>query len=156
MADEKKEALEQAAAGRTPLSVKFSVFMLLVTACVFLPTTILLTVCMLPTLVAVIVDVNPRRTMGLTVGAMNLAGSVPVWFTLLDRGHTLAAALQLVMEPSSIIISFSGAAVGTGIHYYVTPLIASVMQSKSERRLREIDKRQKALVHKWGEGVILK
>jgi len=35
----------------------------------------------------------------------------------------------------------------------VTPFIAAIVQSKNERRLRDIDKRQKALIRKWGEGV---
>lgn len=159
MSDDKKDAKKDGkkdGGGGMPFSLKLSVFMLMVTAVIFLPTTIVFAVCMIPTMVAAIVDNNQKRTLWLTVGAMNTAGTVPVWFSLVDGGHTLATAFRLVIEPSSIVIAFGGAAVGWGIYYYITPLIASVIQGKNERRLREIDKIQKGLVRKWGEAVILK
>jgi hypothetical protein len=156
MADAKEEKKDAAQAHKTPLGVRFAIFMLLVTAVVFLPSTIIFAICMIPTMVAALVDSNRQKTAWLTVGAMNVAGTVPVWFSLIDAGHTLSAAIQLIFEPASIIISFGGAGVGVLIYNYVTPLIASVIQSKSERRLRDIDKRQKGLVRKWGDAVILK
>ncbi len=141
---------------KAPFSLRFAIFMVFVSALVFLPTTIIFFVCMIPTMVAAIVDSNPRKTAWLTIGAMNMAGTVPVWFSLLDVGHTIPAAFQLVLDPKMLIISYGGAAIGWGLYNYVTPFVAAIVQSKNERRLRDIDKRQRALVRKWGEGVILK
>ena len=141
---------------KTPFAVRFAVFMILVTAVVFLPTTIFFSVCLIPTLVASIVDNHPRKTMWLTVGAMNMAGTVPVWFSLLDAGHTVSAAFQLIVQPTTLLVSYGGAFVGLCVYNYVTPLVAAAVQNKNERRLRDIDKRQKALLKKWGDGVVLK
>ena len=161
MTDEDNKAPRKAG---MPLAVRFAIFMMLVTAGIFLPTTIVFGICMIPTLVAAIVDNNAQKTAWLTVGAMNVAGTVPVWFSLLDSGQysmldasrAIPMAFQLIAQPANIILSYGGAAIGWIIYYKVTPLVAAVVQSKNERRLRDIDKRQKALVKKWGDGVVLK
>lgn len=160
MSDQKEE---KKAAG-TPFMVRFAIFMVFVTAAIFLPTTIIWSICMLPTLVAAVIDNHPQKTAWLTVGAMNTAGTVPVWlslldsgqYSMLDAGRAIPATFQLIVQPMSIIVPYGGAAIGWFIYYKVTPLVAAIVQTKNERRLRDIEKRQKALVKKWGEGVILK
>lgn len=152
MTDKEQKPAKQS--HKTPFSVRFSIFTLLVTAVVFLPSTILFSVCLIPTLVAAIVDNQRQKTAWLTVGAMNLAGTIPGWFSLWDTGHTIPAAFQLVIQPATIILSFGGAAAGWFIHYNVTPLVAGIILKKNEYRLRDIERRQKALLKKWGEKVI--
>jgi len=137
-----------------PFSVWFSIFMLLVSALVFLPTTILFVICMVPTLIAAIIDAHEPKTAWLTVGAMNFAGVVPCWFNLWESGHTVAAAFQTVLQPMTVIISYGGAAAGWFIYNNVPPFVANIILKKSEKRLRDIDRRQKDLVKKWGESVI--
>ena len=75
MTDKPEESEAGTAGEKTPFSVRFAIFMALVSALVFLPTTIIFTVCMIPTLVAAIVDNHPQKTAWLTVGAMNMAGT---------------------------------------------------------------------------------
>jgi hypothetical protein len=159
--DEEKSSPGKA---KTPFLVWFAIFMVLVTAVIFLPTTIVWSICMLPTLVAAIIDNYPQKTAWLTVGAMNAAGTIPVWvslldsgqYSMLDAGRAIPAAFQLISQPMTIIVPYIGAAIGWFIYFKVPPWVAAFVQSKNERRLRDIDKRQKALVKKWGEGVILK
>ena len=154
MSDNKEESKAGTERVRTPFAVRFAIFMAFVSALVFLPTTIVFSVCMIPTLVAAVIDNHTRKTAWLTVGAMNMAGTVPVWFALLDAGHTIPAAFQLIVQPAMLLVSYGGAAIGWAIYYKVTPLVALVVQSKNEWRLRDIDKRQKALARKWGDGVV--
>jgi hypothetical protein len=164
VADENKEKKAAPEKAKMPLSVRFAIFMVIVTAVIFLPTTIVFSVCMIPTLVASIVDNHPQKTAWLTVGAMNVAGTVPVWFSLLDSGQysmldaarAIPMAFQLISQPMNILVAYGFAAGGWGIYNYVTPWVAAAVQSRNEHRLRDIDKRQKALVKKWGDGVILK
>lgn len=144
---------EKAAKPKAPLSFRFAVFMMMVTALVFLPTSIVLSVCMMPTLVAAIVDNQPQKTAWLTVGAMNFAGAVPACFNLWDAGHTVPAAFQMITQPMTVVVSFGGAAVGWMIYYNITPLVALMLLRRSEGRLTDIDKRQKELVKKWGPEV---
>ena len=151
MTDEKKQ---EPVRYKTPMSVRFSFFMMFVTAIVFLPSTILLFVCMIPTLVAWVIDNQARKTAWLTVGAMNLAGTVPVWVNLLEMGHTVAGAFHMITDPKTIMLSYGGAVVGWAIYYNVTPFVASVVLKKNERRLRDIEARQQDLIKKWGKEVI--
>ena len=151
--DKKDNDKKAAANSKIPFSVRFAVFMIFVTALVFLPSTIVFSVCMIPTLVAAIIDNEQRKTAWLTVGSMNLAGTVPGVFNLWDMGHTVPAAFQLVAQPMTIMLSFGGAAVGWMIYYNVTPIVALIILRKNEGRLKDIEKRQKVLVKKWGAEV---
>lgn len=154
MADKADKDKKGSGKSKMPFSVRFAIFMLLVTAVLFLPSTILFSVCLIPTLVAAIVDNNQQKTAWLTVGAMNLAGTIPGLFMLWDMGHTIPMAFQLVLQPMTIIVAFGGAAVGWVIYNNVTPGVAGIILKKNEYRLREIEKRQKELVRKWGSGVV--
>ncbi len=134
-------------------SVKFAVFMVFVSMLVFLPSTVLFSVCLIPTLVSYIIDSNERKTAWLTVGAMNVAGTVPTWFNLWNIGHTIDNAFELIRSPMTIIVSFGGAALGWFIYVNVTPFVAGILRMKNEARLKQIDVRQQALIKKWGEEV---
>lgn len=139
---------------RTPVAVHLTVFMVLVTALVFLPATIVVLVCMLPTVVAAIVDGHPQKTAWVTVGSMNLAGTMPTLFALWDAGPTIPTALQLISHPAAVLLSYGAAGIGWVIYYNVTPFVAAMVVGKNERRLKEIGKSQKELVKKWGEEVV--
>jgi hypothetical protein len=156
MADkDKKDQDEKAAAGkaRLPFSVRFAIFILLVTAVVLLPFTIVFSVCMIPTFVAAIVDTHKNKTAWFTVGVMNLAGTIPSLFSLWYAGFTVMSAFQLIIQPMTIIISFGAASAGWLIYHKVPLFVSQVLFRKNEKRLKEIEKRQKELVKKWGDEV---
>jgi hypothetical protein len=148
MADEKKEKKAS-----RPLSVKLAFFVMFIMGLLFLPVTMVLIVCMIPTLVAAMVDANKQKTAWLTIGAPNLAGSLPVIFHLWDLGPSLSNAMSLATDVSVLLPPLMGAGVGWIIHNYVTSAVAGMMTHKNEIRLREIDKRQKELIRKWGSDV---
>lgn len=155
MADEEKNKKKM------PPGLRFAIFLMVLAAFFFLPTTIVFSVCMIPTLVAAIVDTYPQKTAWLTIGAPNVAGTIPVWISLLDSGkysmvdpaHSIPNAFQLIMQPTNILIAYGAAGIGMLIYNYLTPFVAGIVQSKNERRLRDIAERQKALIRKWGDGV---
>lgn len=150
MSKDKKEEKKKAKGG-PPLWFLLSIFVL--TALVFLPFTIVFSVCMIPTLVAAIIDNHPQKTVWLTVGAMNFAGTVPAWIQLWDAGHAVPAAFQIAFQSMTVIIAYGAAAAGSLIHHRVTPLVANVVLRKNQDRLKQIEKRQKELIRKWGEEV---
>jgi hypothetical protein len=84
---------------------------------------------------------------------MNLAGTVPSLFSLWYAGFTVGAAFQLIIQPLTIIMSFGAAAVGWFIYHKVPQFVSQVLFSKNEKRMKEIEKRQKELVKKWGDEV---
>lgn len=129
-------------------------FSLLLTAFVLLPSSIVLSVCMIPTMIAAYIDRQPQRTAWITVGAMNFAGSLPAWFRLLQEKHTVDAALEIVTQPMLVMIAYCGATLGWMIYGNVTPLVSKVAAGRNERRLKEIGKRLKELQRKWGDEVV--
>lgn len=153
---EKAPAEEKPAADNSrkmPLSLRFAIFVLMVTSVIFFQTTILFCGCLIPSFVAALVDSHKERTLWITVGCMNFAGTVPAWFTLWEMGHRISDAFFLLSQPKTLAMAYTGAAIGWVLYYNITPFVARLMVLKSEKRLKDIEKRQKDLVRKWGTEV---
>lgn len=125
----------------------------LVTAFVFLPTTILLGIAMLPTVAAGLSDRLRGETRALTIGSMNLAGCTPFLLQLWSTGHNLENALNIIVDPRTIIVIYSAAGVGWIIDWAMSGIVATVMQQRGVGRLKEINSRHAALVERWGPEV---
>ena len=134
--------------------LRMSLFSLLVCALVFAASTLVFAVCMLPTLVAALIDKNPSKTLWLTIGSVNLAGTVPAWFRLWEMGgHSITNSMAVLSNPATLLVAYAGAAGGWVIHMNVTPLVAALAVKRNEGRLKDIEKRQRDLIRKWGEEV---
>lgn len=140
-------------AAKKSFSLRFAIFFLMIMAALFFPTTVLFCGGLLPTLIAAIVDDRPQKTAWLTVGAMNFAGIVPAWFDLWHVGHTLSAAFQILAQPRTIILAYTAAAIGWAIFFQVPKIIVGFMIRRAEGRVRDIEKRKRELVRKWGTEV---
>lgn len=124
-----------------------------VASVVFLPTTVLFFVGMLPTVVARVVDRTPERTKSLTVGFMNFAGFFPFWYQLVDSGHKIDNAMLILSDPMTIVIIYAAALVGYGIEMIMTVVVAGLMVQKGQGRLKAIKSHQEEMVKKWGQEV---
>lgn len=124
-----------------------------VASVVFLPTTVLLFVGMLPTVVARVVDRTPERTKSLTVGFMNFAGCFPFWYQLVESGHKIDNAMLILSDPMTIVIIYASALVGYGIEMVMTVIVAGLMVQKGQSRLKSIKSHQEEMVKKWGPEV---
>ncbi len=125
----------------------------LMTAIVFLPTTFLLIFALLPTTVAAFVDRSKRKTKAMTVGAMNLAGAAPFVLELWMHGNKFDKAVDIIIDPKAIIVIYAAAAVGYLIDWSMTGIIANVLVQRGHQRKKDIIKRQKELISRWGEEV---
>lgn len=125
----------------------------LATAFVFMATTALLCIAMLPTLAAGLSDRIRGETRALTIGAMNIAGTTPFLLDLWSTGHNLDNALSIITDPRTIIVVYSAAGVGWIIDWAVAGMVATMMQQGGVKRLKDIKERQAALVERWGPEV---
>ena len=125
----------------------------LITAVVFIPTTVLLFVGMIPTFVARLTDQTPERVKGLTVGFMNFAGCFPFWLDMVQIGHELETALQILVQPRTIVVMYAAAAAGYLIDISMTRIVAGLMAQRGKSRLAEIQKQQERMVRRWGVEV---
>lgn len=133
--------------------LRASIFILLILGVMYFPMTVLFCGCMLPAFVAALVDNKPDKTAGITVGAMNLAGTVPAWLDLMSRGGQIDYALSLLMMPKTLLMAYGAAALGWVIYLQVPGLVSGVLVKRNQRRLAEIDRRQQELVRKWGSRI---
>jgi len=120
---------------------------------IFLPTTFLLIVGLLPSLAAMIAAKANMKTKALTVGAMNLAGTTPFLLQLWTQGHNFERAFEIVTDPKAIIVMYAAAAVGYLIDWAMTGIIASILLQRGKARRKAVEKRQKELVERWGKEV---
>lgn len=124
-----------------------------ITAAVFLPTTALLSIGCLPTVVAAFVDNSRRKTRAITVGAMNVAGCAPFVFELWQHGNGMTKAMSLVMDPMAIVVMYVAAAVGYLIDWSMTGIVANLLHQRGLARQQAIIARQETLVDVWGREV---
>lgn len=127
---------------------------MIIAAVVFLPSTVLLSVGLLPTIVASIIDRTREKTRAITVGCINFTGCCPYWLDLLTvHGHTMNGTVQIITEPINIVVMYAAALLGYLIDWSMSGMVASVMIQRARQRLKNIEKEQNELVRRWGRGV---
>ncbi|MCC7304799.1 MAG: hypothetical protein IT558_00910, partial [Alphaproteobacteria bacterium] len=72
---------------------------------------------------------------------------------LLEQGHDLENALEIVSDPTAIVVMYAAAAVGYLIDWSVAGLVANILFQKAISRQKAIKERQKAMVERWGMEV---
>lgn len=84
---------------------------------IFLPTTVLLAVGMIPTVVAYVVDRDPDKTAPMTVGGLNFAGVFAFAVSLWQAGHTMAALSRILTDPFAWLVMYGAAGLGWTLYY---------------------------------------
>ncbi len=120
---------------------------------VFSAYTIYFLICMIPTIVASIVDRGTPRTLGITVGVLNFAGSISAWFDLIGRGQDIEYAFYLVLQPSTLLIAYGAAGIGWLIYFFVARFVAVIVLKNNKSAIKKINKKQQKLIERWGERV---
>jgi len=121
-------------------------------AAIILPTSFLLFVGMLPTLVCVFIS-RGKRTLVVTVGAMNLAACSPFLLTLWTGQHNFESSVEIIANLWSVVLMFSGAAIGYVLDWSTRGIVKTMMLKNAVSRQKQIKKRQKDLVARWGKKV---
>ena len=158
---------QQAAAGRRQASARnggnpggrrlwrsLSVIVLLLpAAAVLLPTTLVLTVCMMPTLAAWLVDRQPGRALATSVCLLNLAGSLPGVIEVWTAGHDVAAAQWVLSDAVTWLAAYGAAGIGWLLFAVLPPVLRAHHGRSTARRVRQLQKKQEALEKDWGPEV---
>jgi hypothetical protein len=128
------------------------IFMILA-GVVFLPSSMLLVIGMLPSVVAVFVDHSRKKSKALTVAAMNFAGCTPFLLDLWVNGHNFEKSFMIVTDATAITVMYAAAAIGYLIDWSMTGIVANVMYQRGQSRKKAIIKQQEDLVERWGPEV---
>ncbi len=122
-------------------------------AIVFLPTSFMLGIGMLPTFVALLIDRSRGKLKALTVGAMNLAGCLPFILELWVQGHNFQNAVMFMTQPRTIVVMYFSAAIGYMIEWAVSNITTSIVLERGKARIKEIEKIHEDMEEKWGKEV---
>ena len=118
-----------------------------------LPSLIILTVGLLPTGVAFIIDRSEQKSGTFCVGGMNLSGVLPFIFKLWADNHTLIVAIEIVSDVFSLLIMYAAAGFGWMMFLTVPPVIASFLSVISQTRVKVLRANQKTILDEWGPDI---
>ena len=118
-----------------------------------IPTVIVLAVAMVPTGVAFIMERGKGYYGGLTVGAMNLAGTAPYLADLWTTGHTVQGALGIITNVFAWLVFYGAALFGWAIYSTTPAAVSAFMTMTSGHRITTMRGQQRELVQKWGPDV---
>lgn len=142
------------AKGRNPASLLLWLMTGALAAAFFaLPTVLLLSAGMVPTLVAWIVDRNRDGYTPMAVGMLNLAGLFPSLLGLWTGGHALGTTGRIFSDPYTWLFAFGAAAVGWGLVLGLPKVLETAMTFRNEAEIKRLENRQAALIAEWGPEV---
>lgn len=119
----------------------------------FIPTSVLLLVGMLPTMVAYVVDRHPSKNKTFTIGAMNFVGCFPYLLEIWLYSNSMEVSINLISQPKTIIVMYAAAALGYGVNIVVTYIVSALLLQRADVRVKRIEKEKMALVDRWGDKV---
>lgn len=120
----------------------------------FLPTFIFLTVSLMPTLVALVVDRTPQRYGAITVGGLNFSGCFPWLIDLWLHDHTVTYVLTLLTNVWALFVIFGCASLGWILSSTAPSLASNIMAVTSTQKIAALQERQRILLDEWGPEVI--
>lgn len=122
-------------------------------AAVLLPTTLLFFVMMAPTWVAYVTDRSKDKSLAITVGMLNFAGTLPAIIDLWTRGQSHEAAMLLIGDVFVWAVAYGAAFGGWALFGAMPTVVGSFYRMTTESRIKGLVKQQKALIAQWGPAV---
>jgi hypothetical protein len=142
---------------RRRLEVRFETILIAIVmvflAVVFAPTTLVIAFAMAPTVLMFVMDDDKQKNRTLSVGALNLAGTVPALFELWARWNTIAGAVEMIATAHPWRLAFGGALTGWLMTWLVPIAIGNYMVKQRESNLDELEKRHETMRDVWGLDV---
>jgi len=119
-----------------------------------LPTAIVLSVGLMPTLVALIVDVTKGRYLTKCVAGMNIAGVLPFLHKLVLTGHDVQTAMAIVSDAFAWLVMYSAAAMGWLLFMGLPGVVSMFKVLTAKRRVYVLQELQRSLLNEWGDCIL--
>ena len=118
-----------------------------------LPTALVLTVGLVPTVVALIVDMMPGRYLTRCVVGLNIAGISPFMHKLWTGGNDMTTAVGIVTDPVAWLVIYGAAAMGWLLFMGFPGTVAVFQTLNAKRRIYAMQEKQKLLLEEWGDSI---
>ena len=108
---------------------------------------------LLPGLIAMVIDYDPRQYLSKIVISFNAVGVVPYLIQILNASVANVTAMKLITSPKTWLVIYASAGVGWVI-YWMFPQIAMVMMPfQNKNKIETLNKELDELAEEWGEDV---
>ncbi len=118
-----------------------------------IPTVVVLSVALIPTGVALLVERGKGWYAGATIGALNMAGAAPFLTDLWTKSHTVDGAIQIITSIWAWLVIYGAAGFGWALYSTMPAVVGSFMAMTAGRRITALRDQQRELVQKWGPDV---
>ena len=122
-------------------------------AMVFLPTTVVVTTGMIPTLVALVIDSSPRRYLTVAVGGLNLIGTCYFLHLLWAQPQGVSAVLAVLGSSYGWLCALTGAGCGWLFFLGMPTIVRSVAAAQAKIRLFRLNREMEQMIKDWGPAV---
>jgi hypothetical protein len=116
-----------------------------------LPTMLVVLVGSLPTVVALLVDMHPRKYAAWSVGFLNLAGLMPYLGELWIKNHTIEGAVGVLTDLLAWLVIYAAASAGWMIYKWMPVVGSVIMEMKIKGQIRRLKAERQKLIHEWGQ-----
>ena len=113
----------------------------------------ILTLGMLPTLVAFFCDRTEHKYAVYCVGGLNFCGILPFLLKLISD-HSLSAAMNIMGNVFSLAIIFGAAGLGWLLFLSIPPVVSTVLIIMSDSRVKSLKAIQQRIIDEWGSSVV--
>lgn len=120
---------------------------------VFLPTLVMLTPLMAPTILALVFDRDRGKHLAIAVGMLNACGSLQGVGVLWSHGQTFSDVWPVLGDPLTWMFAYAAAGMAWLVYASIPPVISAYYKAASEARIRNLMIQQQQLIDAWGEEV---
>jgi hypothetical protein len=120
---------------------------------IFFPTVILLFFCMLPTIVAHLIEKSPSKFAARTVGYINLSATFGLGWQLWTTDNSTQGAIDILNQLLPVSLVYLSALFGWFIYFIIPSIVDTYLQVSYEIQIRSAKYRQIQLAKEWGIDV---
>lgn len=118
-----------------------------------LPTAMVLAVGLVPTVVALIVDLTPGRYLARCVLGLNVAGIAPFMHSLWSGGNDMMTAVGIITDAVAWLVIYGSAALGWLMFMGFPGAVAVFQTLNAKRRIYVLQEKQNLLLEEWGDSI---
>ena len=121
---------------------------------ILIPSTIIVvSLGMLPTAVAWLVDRSREKFATYCVGGLNFCGVFPFLLQIWFEDSSTSAATEIISDVFALAIMYAAAGFGWALFISIPPVVAAFLNVVAQRRVAFLKAEQKAVIDEWGTAV---